>query len=151
MKNLNKLIASIVFLVIIIGCNNNPEPISFGSDSCDYCKMMITESKFASELVTSKGKILKFDSIECLAAFCVTNCNENDNNTMWVPDFNTDKNFISANEALFLTDSDLKSPMSLNISAFKFQNDLNEIQKKIGGKQLNWKDVVNYVSGKWKL
>jgi copper chaperone NosL len=151
MKNNYVLISSFLFIIILLGCSNKPEPISFGSDSCDYCKMMITESKYASELITSKGKILKFDSIECLAAFCATNSNENDNNTLWVPDFNTDKHFISTNEALFLTASDLKSPMSLNISAFKSQNYLNKIQKKFGGKQLNWKDVVNYVSGKWKL
>ena len=58
------------FLVItgllLVGCGVNPESIDFGKDHCAYCKMSISDPKFGAELVTAKGKVFKFDALECM-------------------------------------------------------------------------------------
>ncbi|MEJ5262655.1 MAG: hypothetical protein WHT45_08235, partial [Ignavibacterium sp.] len=55
--------------ILLFACSPQPEPIDYGNDICDFCKMNITDNKYAAEIVTSKGKIYKFDSIEYLFQF----------------------------------------------------------------------------------
>lgn len=43
------------------------EPIHYGHDYCDHCKMQITDKRYGGALLTMEGRTLKFDSIECLA------------------------------------------------------------------------------------
>lgn len=45
------------------------EPIYYGKDSCSHCKMLIIDKRFGAEIVTAKGKVFKFDSIECMHNF----------------------------------------------------------------------------------
>lgn len=59
------LLTSIVFLY---GCTEKSvEPIVYGQDYCDHCKMQITDRRYGGALSTKQGRTLKFDSIECLA------------------------------------------------------------------------------------
>lgn len=149
MNNTYKYLIITLLVIFAAGCSDDPTPIVIGKDNCDYCKMMITDFKYASELVTSKGKTFKFDSIECLAAY--NKLNPNDAGALWVPIFNKNKVFIKVENAYFLLSPNLKSPMSLNISAYSNISDLNSIKNKYDGKQLTWKEVSDYVKEKWAL
>ena len=61
--------ATTTFLaLLLLACNSGPQAISYGKDACSYCKMTIVEKPFGCEIVTSKGKVAKFDAIECLVA-----------------------------------------------------------------------------------
>src|SRR5690606_37339040 len=66
MKNL--LLLSISALMIS-SCTPKPEPIEYGSDICHFCKMTIVDQQHAAELVSTKGKVFKFDAIECMLNF----------------------------------------------------------------------------------
>ena len=59
--------------------------------------------------------------------------------------------FIDAKKAIYLVSEQLKSPMSLNISAFSSIEELNKIKNQYNGKVYNWKEVVEYVTSAWKL
>ena len=48
-------------------CSKGHQPINYGEDECEFCKMMVMDKRYGAELVTDKGKIYFFDSIECLA------------------------------------------------------------------------------------
>ena len=50
-------------------CSTGPEPIAYGHDGCAYCEMTIMDQRYGTELVTDKGKIFKFDSVECLVRY----------------------------------------------------------------------------------
>lgn len=147
-KNIGQFFLVIVF-TLLVSCQKEPEPISYGNDECDNCKMTISDPKFGSELINTKSKVYKFDSIECLAAF--SNLQKQDDiHSMWVTDFTIPKKFINTTEAKFLVSENLKSPMGLNISAYSNQKSLDETKSTAGGKALSWKDVQIYVQNMWK-
>lgn len=50
----------------IFSCTVSPQPINYQKDQCHACKMMISDPRFGAELVTKKGKVFKFDAIECM-------------------------------------------------------------------------------------
>jgi copper chaperone NosL len=65
MKNVLLLAISI----IVIACSIKPEPLQFGMDACYTCKMTLMDNKYGAELVTRKGKVYKFDDINCMLNF----------------------------------------------------------------------------------
>ncbi len=63
-----------IFLLLSLvtaSCGSNPEPINYGHDECEFCRMQISDNRYGAELVTDKGKVYKFDSIECLIEFAM--------------------------------------------------------------------------------
>lgn len=127
------------------GCGNSPEPIAFGEDNCDNCKMTITDTKYGAELITLKGKIYKYDSIECLADVMKQDkFRKSDIASFWVVDFNNPGNLISAEKALYLKNDKFHSPMGLNVLAVENEDAVKNMYKRHGGEILKWKQVKNY-------
>ena len=139
-----------LFTVILLlsSCSKSPEPIQYGHDSCENCRMLISDPKYGSELITSKGKIYKFDSIECLADFN-NNLNIEDISSIWVTDFSKPNEFININDGFFLKSKNLRSPMGLNLSAFSNAAGLNKIKEQYSGDEIKWDDLVIYVKQQW--
>ncbi|TSA29938.1 MAG: hypothetical protein D4R68_01420 [Ignavibacteriales bacterium] len=148
-KNILMRFCLLTFFALLVSCQKSPEPIAYGSDGCENCKMTISDPKFGAELINTKGKIYKFDSAECLAAFGRT-IKPEEINSEWVTNFLMPGEFIKANDAAFLISNKIKSPMGLNISAFSNQKSLDEIRSTSGEKALDWKDVQSYVQNEWK-
>ncbi|MFA3784004.1 nitrous oxide reductase accessory protein NosL [Melioribacteraceae bacterium 4301-Me] len=143
---MKKYILLILFFVSI-GCSNKPEPVSYGSDSCSNCKMLITDPKFGSEIVTTKGKIFKFDSIECMAYFSTKLGDAAA--SFWVTDFSQPEDLMEAKNSFFLKSDKIKSPMGMNLAAFANKKELQTAAAEFNGSQLTWKEVVNYVKKQW--
>ncbi|MDX1911017.1 MAG: hypothetical protein SFV22_06010, partial [Saprospiraceae bacterium] len=67
-----KTSASMAVIAVLSGCLNmvacstGPEPIRYGQDNCHACKMTLTDRRFGAEIVTKKGKVYKFDDLNCL-------------------------------------------------------------------------------------
>lgn len=106
----------VVSLLLMIGCNSGPKPIMYGNENCEYCSMTIMDDKHASEIVTKKGKVYTFDSIECMLRSL--EYHEADAEMILVMDFNNPGTFIEAENAVFLISPDIPSPMGANLSAF---------------------------------
>ena len=100
-----------------MGCMVSPQKIDYGKDACSFCKMMIVETKFASEIVTNKGRASKFDSIECMLNALKTK-KENTFSYILVTDFTQPKKLIDATKATYLISKAIKSPMGENLSAY---------------------------------
>jgi hypothetical protein len=62
--------AAVVGLALLVGaCSSfSPVPIVAG-DVCETCKKQIREVKFAGEVITTQGVVLKFRTPECLANY----------------------------------------------------------------------------------
>lgn len=142
-------IAMFVIFVTVSACQKNPQPIFYGSDACENCRMTISNPQYGSELITTKGKIYKFDSIECLADF-VSKKSAEEIHSLWVTDFNQKGSLILAENAKFLISAKLRSPMGLNISAFSDPKKLEELKIKFDGETKNWEEIQDYVANEWK-
>ncbi|GAB6065222.1 hypothetical protein JCM9492_03140 [Aquifex pyrophilus] len=141
-----------LLLLILFSCETKPvpEPIRYGKDACAFCRMITADAGFAAELKTKKGKVYKFDSIECMAAFILKGeVKREDILAMWVADF-AKKKLIPVGRAKFIISEKLRSPMGLNIVAFESEEDLKEALRNFGGKVVTWEEILKYVKEKWK-
>lgn len=99
-------------LVLAAACGaHEPEPIAYGSDACAYCRMQIVDRRFGSELVTVKGRTVKFDSIECLVAYYKQAAEAHDVASVWVSDIRHPGKLIDATQARFVDLGPGKAPM----------------------------------------
>ena len=136
----------LVTIAVIAGCSPGPEPIEYGAVKCDHCKMLIMDRKFGSELVTVKGKVYKFDAVECLAEFMLDSSVTAENtHSLWVSDFEPPHEFLIAEKAFYLQSERIKSPMGLGLSAYSSAERADEFRRKYGGKVLNFEQMLDYV------
>jgi len=152
MKVLNQLynnfhVVLVLFAVItIVSCGSKPEPINYGHDECEFCRMLITDNKYGAELVTDKGKIYKFDSIECMVEFSlVKNTLGDTNNKLLITDFDNPGNLIDARIAYYIKNDEFRSPMGLNVTAFKDESKAQQFSSANGGAKLIWVEVIELV------
>ncbi len=134
---------NIVFLLLImlVSCTPKPEPIDYGKDVCDFCKMNITDNKFAAELITHKGKVFKFDAIECLFNYKKNYLQESQVHSEYVNDFSMPGELIDLTKAYFLKSEVFRSPMGLNVLSFESKDSLEKIKMQNGGTELSYQEV----------
>lgn len=141
------------FLLLVgllwVGCTPEPKPIGYGEDNCAYCRMTVTDPRYGSELVTSTGKTYMFDSIECLAAYVEENPDV-EVHSLWVPNFRDPGTLMNVEEAFLVRSDQLKSPMSLNIAAFRSSAvDPGVVADSVSGTVISWKEVRSLVRREW--
>lgn len=139
-----------VFFLLVACGESGPAPIQFGSDQCAYCRMTISDKKFASELITSKGKPYKFDSPECLFRFFSDETVETRSKvaSLWVTNYKQPGELIDAKSAFYLQNPEFRSPMGLNIAAFKTEADVVAMFERYPGKRMEFSGVFIAASGR---
>lgn len=153
MRNSNFQTLAGFSLFFFMGCSKpGPAEIHFGHDQCDYCTMTIADEKFGTELVNSKGKVYKFDSIECLAAYTIARSEEKAPvSSLWVTDFQNPGKFVRVDSATIIVSEQQNSPMGVGLVGFSSASQATDFISEKGGRQLSWTGVCGLVAGNWKL
>ena len=131
---------AIITLLLVSSCKVEPEQINYGKDGCHFCKMTIVDNQHASELVTDKGKVYKYDAIECL----INDLKKRDSaevGILLVNDYNNPGELISAESATFLISEGVPSPMGAFLSAFSDNADAETVKSESGGELFDWQAV----------
>jgi len=124
----------------LFSCSVEPKPIEYGSDACSFCKMTIVDKQHATEIVTSKGKALKYDSIECMMRD-LKNHKEDEIALFLVTDFVQAGKLIDARKATYLVSENIPSPMGANLSAFKNRDEAEKVRKEETGELFSWSEL----------
>lgn len=141
-----------LLLSLAVSCSQpGPLPIEYGVDQCDYCKMTIADNKFGAELVTTKGKIYKYDSIECLAASDLETGTAKQVHSRWVTDFAHPAAFLDVSRAVLVATERQKSPMGVGLVAVSTKLDAEALIRSVGGSVVDWNGVHQLVAETWKL
>lgn len=141
-----KLAVLSCLIFCLMGCSFAPKPIEIGKDLCEFCKMTIMEKRFGAELITSKGKIYKFDSIECLIGYIHQfPLNEYPVKSLLVIDHSNPGEFIEAEKAFYLHSEKLPSPMGANLTAVQNQKTIEEYSATYGGEIWTWSEACRRV------
>lgn len=135
---------------MLSNCEPQVQAINYGQDGCNYCRMTIVEEMYGTELLTKKGKAYKFDSIECLAAFVLKGeiATENIEN-LYFTDFEDAGNLHPLSDIIFVQAKKLKSPMGLNLSAFRNLDTAQNVAELYFGNTMSWDQVRDYVDKTW--
>jgi copper chaperone NosL len=140
-KNI-KTAAMLLFLLILAACKVEPQPLVYGKDGCHSCKMTLMDKKFGAEILTTKGKVYKFDDVNCLLNFY--NGGEvppEDIQEILIVDFSKPEKLIDARNALYVKSESIKSPMASKVAAFESNEDLKEMNKDWNGVLMSWGEL----------
>lgn len=137
----------ILLTILLSSCKVSPEPINYGSETCHYCSMTVIDQQHASQLVTKKGKVFKFDSIECMM-YHLKNVEAADLELYRVNDYDQPGELIDATRAIYLISEGIPSPMGENLSAFRNGENAEKAQEEQGGNLFNWQELQNHFKNK---
>lgn len=138
-----RLLSIIAFASVMTSCSTGPEPIAYGHDGCSYCEMTIMDQRYGTELVTDKGKIFKFDSVECLVRFIKEGEADQTNvKLVLLTPFTHPETLEDANQSLILHSQGIPSPMGMFLTAFKDELTARKFQEENGGTIYTWKELL---------
>ena len=128
---------------LISSCTTGPEPLSYGKDVCEHCKMMIVDTKFGAEIVTARGKIFKFDATECMVDFIQAAAQKfsDPKDQFLTINMAAPGTLIDARTAFFLKDKAFRSPMGANLAAFASRQLAENNHQNAGGQILSWDEL----------
>lgn len=133
------LILFLLATVCLAGCKRQFEPIKYGHDACTHCKMTIMDKRFAAEILTSKGKAIKFDDFACLLKYVKDEKFNDQDAKIFVADYDhPGVQFLDARLAVFLHDESFKSPMNGNLAAIASKQSANKLNTGLHGELLSW-------------
>ena len=127
-------------ITLLVGCQRSLiKPIAIApEDVCSFCKMAISEKRYAGQYVDKDGQAFKFDDLTCMTSF-----NEGSNiAASFVMDFEA-KQWLKAEDAIYVRSSELKTPMSGGMIAFKDEAPAEQASRNYHGKLLRFGDVFS--------
>ena len=131
-----------LLLGLLAGCQVEPEPIAYGSDACHFCRMTIVDKQHGAEIVTRKGKVFKFDAVECL----LNHLGEVDDQSVALYLVNTytrPGELKDATRATYLVSQGIPSPMGEFLTAFEKEMDALDAVEIHGGDVYSWAEIRN--------
>jgi copper chaperone NosL len=136
--------AAALLLLFISSCTVKAEPINYGKDMCDDCRMTIVDQHFGAEIVTKKGRVYKFDDARCIAHFIKSGkITDKEIGQTLFTDYNNSKNFIDSKTAVFVVSETLNSPMNSNAAAFENNAAAQKTATAVSGKITSWDNLLN--------
>ena len=126
-------------LLVYVGCGSRgPAPFQWGEDACRFCKMALVEKGFAAQRINAKGKVYKFDSIECLLSDIQAHPIQT-GEAFYVSDRSRpEAPPMDAASVRYLQGGKLASPMGKALAAFASDDSLRAWQARIGGAAVTW-------------
>jgi copper chaperone NosL len=136
------MIRLIFIFILLVSCSQEPEPLRYGKDGCHACKMTLMDKKFGAELVTAKGKVYKFDDVNCMINFMNSDylAGETLVHKLLV-DYSNPGKLIPAEKAFYLLSDEIRSPMASGITSFETEKLMLEHKSKLKGTYLGWAAV----------
>ena len=136
-----RLIAILGTLFLFAACSPEPRPIEYGTDLCDFCRMTIVDKQHAAELVTSKGRVYKFDAIECQVQYLQQHQDIGFSYFLVTDYASTEGDLLAAENCTYLISPNLSSPMGANLTAFADQEIAQQFQIEKTGDLYNWSSL----------
>ena len=130
----------LVLVSLAAACGRDPRPIAYDADGCAYCRMQISDARFGAELITTKGKVYTFDSIECLLAFHRQASAAGDVRSVWVSDYRHPGTLIPATAATYVQLGAGRSPMGRGLLAVASDGDARLVAT--GAAIKRWADLL---------
>lgn len=130
----------VVFFFTLLGCNNGPKTLVYGSDGCHFCSMTIVDKQHAAQFMTKKGRTYSFDASECMLNH-LKKIDQTTVETFLVNDYETPGETIDATKAIYLISKNIPSPMGEYLTAFANIESAKYAQEKNKGELLTWKEV----------
>jgi copper chaperone NosL len=115
------------------------EPITYGRDRCDHCRMHISQPGFGGELRDRDGVLTKYDDIGCLLHAMLRQHHEVPE--VWVEDHGGG-GFVPLLSAKLVQADGIETPMGSGLVAFAGEAGARALAQSRGGRVLVLEDVL---------
>ena len=140
--------AALPFVLVACGGENasgdEPPEIKLGRDACDRCGMIISEERFASGIVDSKGNALVFDDTGEMVATVQEEGLKG--RRVWVHGYPS-LEWIDARDAWYVVTMDLPTPMGSGVFPFDTEDDAKTFASEHDATVFDWDDLL----ANWKF
>lgn len=120
-----------------------PVPIYPEEDVCEFCRMLITDQRFAAECLMKKGRAKKFDDPICMIRYFtegkVLGVKKEDIRACFVKDYHTQE-WVRAERAYYVK-AQVFTVMGYGIVAFKDQTSAEKFAQTYKGQLLSYQDL----------
>jgi len=107
-------------------------------DVCSYCKMAISEKRYAGQYIDKEGQSFKFDDLSCMTTF------ESENNiaARFVMDYAA-RQWLKAEDAIYVQSDEIKAPMGGGTIAFGDESGAQKAAATYHGKLLRFGEMFS--------
>lgn len=144
------LVTGMALPLVLAGCGgekasgNEPPSIKLGRDACKRCGMIISEERFASGIVDSKGNAQVFDDTgEMVATVQEEGLNDR---RVWVHGYPS-LEWMDAREAWYVVTMDLPTPMGSGVFPFDTQDEAQAFASEHDAPVYSWDELL----ANWKF
>lgn len=120
---------------------DRPPSIRFGHDACDYCRMLISEPRYAASLRMPDGQERRFDDIGCLLHYLQEHPEAADAR-IWVHDY-LQARWLQAAQAFFVRSDQLFTPMGYGLLAVADSQAADSLAHSLGGTRARFEELRN--------
>jgi copper chaperone NosL len=143
LRRWSRLVVLALALPLASACEIAPEPLHIGAEECAHCSMLITERRYAAQLLTTKGLSYKFDAVECLRAFVLAGTvAAEDTHSVWVTDMDAAEGWVPVEQAAFVHSPELRTPMGGGLAAFATAEAAADAAERLNGVVFSWAGLL---------
>lgn len=128
---------------MVLACQRAPRPLVAGTDTCDFCRMTVSDVRFGGEIQSNTGRIHAFDAVECLASFYLDASERGEVRAAWATDFESGR-FVAVDSAIFIYEGRINSPMGRSLIALAPETP-DEARRGYGGRILRWPELLDLI------
>ena len=132
-------------VVVLANCQRlkqTVQPVAIEpNDMCSYCKMSISEKRYAAEFIDSENQDFKFDDIGCMTNFLSQKKEPAAIRGTFVMDYQHPV-WIKAENAFYVRSSEFHTPMNGGIVAFGDETSARGAAAKYHGTLLRFEEVM---------
>jgi copper chaperone NosL len=140
----NSLIQWVVLIcaIFLAACTQTPfAPVEIEPfDMCSYCKMAISERRYAAEFLDKQGEAYKFDDLGCMKKFLQTKHLGQDGGNFYAIEYES-KQWLPAQLASFVRSNQFKTPMSGGIIAIREKTRAEQLARETQGTVMTFLEV----------
>jgi copper chaperone NosL len=119
-----------------------PPAVRFGEEACTFCRMIISDERFAAARVSAEGAVLKFDDLGCLLS---QEANETQPAAAyWVHEFRG-HDWLDARKALYVPSARVASPMGYGLAAAPTPRAARDLAADPGTRILRFGDLTSFL------
>lgn len=138
-----RVVRGIAVLLVLTSCQQRAlDPVAIeATDMCSFCRMTISDKRYAAELIDDEERVFKFDDIGCMTNFIKQNRNDVPTAALFVMDFES-REWMKAEDAFYVRSAELKTPMSHGLAAFKNKSSAETAVAKYNGALLRFAEIT---------
>ena len=141
-KSSISLFGALFLILAFFSCKPEGKPIDYGHDKCDFCMMSIVDQRFGCEIVTKKGKVFKFDAVECMVNYMKERVEDEGKLALLLTNtYDKPGKFTPAPQAHYLISKNMPSPMGAYINPFAELVEAQKMQQQNSGEIFSWDEL----------